>query len=245
MKIIGMIHLKTLPGYPQHQGMKTVIQQALQDASILEQGGVDSILIENTDDDPHQKQVSPETIAAFTIVANKVKEKITKPFGICVLWNDYKASLAIAKVTGASFVRIPVFTEAVVTASGIIESNPYDVISYRQKIKANEIRILADVQVKHASSLAIRSIEESSVEALHFGADEIVITGKFTGDCPNLVKLSAVRKANPTATVVIGSGTTPSNLNELAKYADKVIVGTYFKPMGKIELLRVREITGT
>ena len=240
-----MIHLKTLPGYPQHQGMGTVIKQAVEDALLLQEGGVDSILIENTDDDPHQKDVSAEIIAAFTLVANKVKEKITIPFGICVLWNDYKASLAIAKVTGANFVRIPVFTEAVVTASGIIESNPYDAISFREKIKALDVKILADVQVKHASSLAPRPIEESAMEALHFGADEIIVTGRFTGDCPDLIKLAAIRQANHAATIVIGSGTTPTNINELSKYADKAIVGTYFKPQGKLDLAKVREITNS
>ena len=238
-----MIHLKTLPGYPQHQSMSEVINQAISDVHLLEEGDVDGILIENTDDDPHQKMVSTEIIAAFTLVADATKKVTSLPVGICVLWNDYKASLAIAKVTGCSFVRVPVFTEAVVTASGIIESNPYDIISYREKIKAQNIKILADVQVKHAAMLVKRPITESAIEALHFGADEIIITGRFTGDSPNLEELKIVRESCPKATIVIGSGTTAQNYSELAKYADKAIVGTYFKPEGKIILRRVKEIT--
>jgi len=238
-----MIHLKTLPGYPQHQGINEVMKQALSDAHLLQEGGVDAILIENTDDDPHQKIVSQEIIAAFTLVADAVKKATSLPVGICVLWNDYKASLAIAKVTECDFVRIPVFTEAVVTASGIIESNPYEVISYREKIKAHHIKILADVQVKHAAMLAKRPITESAAEALHFGADEIIITGRFTGDSPNLDELKIVRELCPRATIVIGSGTTAQNYQDFAKYANKAIVGTYFKPEGKIILSRVQEMT--
>ena len=239
-----MIHLKTLPGYPQHLNMDEIIRQAVRDAHILEEGGVNALLLENTDDDPHQKTVSTEVLAAFTLVADAVKKATSLPIGICVLWNDYKASLAIAKVVGASFVRIPVFTEATLTSCGIIEGNPYDTISYREKIKALNIKILADVHVKHAASLVHRPITESAVEALHFGADEIIMTGRFTGDSPNLEELKKVRDACPKATIVIGSGTTAQNYHELAKYADKAIVGTYFKPEGKIVLSRVKEITG-
>lgn len=242
MEIVGMIHLKTLLGYPQHESMEKVIEQAVSDAVTLEEGGVDALLLENTDDDPHQKIVGPEVISAFTLVAQEIKKRITLPVGICVLWNDYKASLAIAKAIGAEFVRVPVFTEAVLTASGIIEGNPYDVISYREKIKANDIKIMADVQVKHAAMLAKRPIEESAKEALHFGADEIIVTGRFTGDCPDLEELRKVREACPKAIIIIGSGTIPNNFLDLAKYADKAIVGTYFKPNGKIELERVEEL---
>ncbi len=243
MKLIGMIHLKTLPGYPQHKNMDFVINAALDDAKKLEMGGVDALLIENTDDDPHQKEVSRETIAAFTAVSLHIKEKTKVPIGICVLWNDYKASLAIAKVVGAAFVRIPVFTEAVLTASGFIEGNPYDVISYREKIKALDIKILADIHVKHASHLSTRSIQESAIEALHFGADEIIITGKFTGDKPTLHDLQQVRTACPSSTIIVGSGTTSENIKEIKLYVHRFIVGTYFKnEKNEIDIAKVRHL---
>ena len=237
-----MVHLKTLPGYPQYTSMDEVIGQAVNDALILEEGGVEAILIENTDDDPHRKEVLPEVIAAFTLVAKAIRERVKLPIGICVLWNDYKASLAIAKVCGASFVRIPVFTEVVVTASGVIEAEPYEVISYRQKLNAGNIKIMADIQVKHAAMLAKRPIEESAKEALHFGADEIIITGRFTGDSPNIEELKKVIEACPEATIVIGSGTSPDNFKELSKYADKAIVGTYFKEEGVVSLEKVKHL---
>ncbi|MFH1915912.1 MAG: BtpA/SgcQ family protein [Nanoarchaeota archaeon] len=242
MKIIGMIHLKTLPGYPQHKTMDYVISRAIDDALRLEKGGVDGILVENTDDDPHQRLVLPEIVSAFSIVAQAIKENVSVPIGICVLWNDYRAALGIAKVIGADFVRIPIFIEAAVTASGIIEGNPYDAISYRQKLAAGHIRIMADVQVKHAGHIARRPIAESSREAIHFGADEIIVTGRYTGNAPVIDDLKDVRKANPDAIIAIGSGITPENIGDLKKYADIGIVGTYFKENDCIDTLKVKRL---
>ncbi len=243
MKIVGMVHLKTLPGYPQHVGMKEVIDQAVKDAISLQDGGVNEILVENTDDDPHQKEILPEVLAGLTSTLLAIKEKISLPLGVCVLWNDYRSSLALAKVCNLQFIRVPVFTEAVVTASGIIEANPYDVISYRDKLKANHVKILADVQVKHAASLVKRPLIESVVEALNFGADEIIITGRFTGDPPELKSLEALEQVCPRNKLVIGSGTTKENVAALSKLAGKAIVGTYFKVAGEVVDDRVKDLT--
>ena len=241
-KIIGMIHLDALSGYPQHRGMDRVIKNALHDAVELEKGGVDSILIENTDDDPHQKVLGPEQIAAYTLAAQKIAENTNLPLGICCLFNDYKTALSIAKIVGAEFVRVPVFNEAVISSSGIIEADPYDVIVFRDKINANHIKILADVQVKHAYSLSRRPIQESAAEILHFKADELVITGRFTGDMPALEDLKAVREALPDSHINIGSGTTPDNVKTLTEYANAVIVGTYFKVDGRMNAEKVKEL---
>ncbi|MBU0666903.1 MAG: BtpA/SgcQ family protein [Nanoarchaeota archaeon] len=240
MKIIGMIHLDSLPGYPQHKTMKSVVDNALKDAEALEKGGVDAILLENTYDDPHTKKVGAEIIAAYTAVALEVKRAVKIPIGICVLWNDYKAALAIAKVVGATFVRVPIFIEAAVTASGIIEGEPYNVISYRKKLDAENIGILADVQVKHAGHLVTRAIEDSAMEAIDFQADQLIITGKRTGDSPVIDDLKRVRKALPKAIIVVGSGTTPENIKELSRFADAVIVGTFFKKKGRIDETKVK-----
>ncbi|MBS3102170.1 BtpA/SgcQ family protein [Candidatus Woesearchaeota archaeon] len=241
-KLIGMIHLDALPGYPQHQGVERVIEHALHDLTQLQEGGVDSILIENTDDDPHLKVLGPEQLAGYTMVAEKIAANVSVPFGFCALFNDYKAALSIAKVAGGSYVRVPVFNEAVIASSGIIEGNPYDVISFRDKIKANDVKILADVQVKHAYSLSRRPIQESAVEILHFYADELIVTGRFTGDMPAMEDLRAVRAALPNSYINIGSGTTPENVKKLGEYADAVIVGTYFKVDGRMNASRVKEL---
>ena len=128
-----MIHLDALPGYPQHEGMSKVVEHALYDAHQLEDGGIDSILLENTYDDPQQKILGTEQIVAFTVAAQKVKENTQVPLGICCLFNDYKSALSIAKVVGADFVRVPVFTEAALTSYGFIESDRFARIQENEK----------------------------------------------------------------------------------------------------------------
>lgn len=241
MKVIGMVHLDRLLGYS-NCDLDKAMQNALADARALKSGGVDAILIENTDDDPHRKVCGPETVAAMTLIVKKVIEETGLPVGVCVLFNDYKAALAIAKATGASFVRVPVFIEAIVAACGIIEGEPYEVISYRKQIGAEHIKIYADVQVKHAAQLASRPIEESAMEALEYGADGIIITGRFTGDAPQLSDLQAVRKSCPSAFILVGSGTTPDNAEEFAKYADVAIVGTYLKENSRVDPAKVERL---
>ena len=50
--IIGMVNLKTMPGYPGFKDIKTVLSSALVDAKALIEGGIDGILVENSFDFP-------------------------------------------------------------------------------------------------------------------------------------------------------------------------------------------------
>ncbi|HJX06365.1 MAG TPA: BtpA/SgcQ family protein [Candidatus Nanoarchaeia archaeon] len=242
MKIIGMIHLETLPGSKGHKNMKHVTKKALQDAEALIKGGVDSILIENTEDHPHTEKLKEEAILAFISIAKEIVQRVTVSVGICALWNDYKAGLRIAKASGASFIRVPVFVDKFKTEAGIITGTPEDVISFRKQINAEKIKIMADIHVKHSVRLTKRTIEESAKDALAKGADELIVTGKVTGDAPVIDDLRRVRNACPNAKILVGSGTTPQNLKDFAKYADAAIVGTYIKINDKVSPDKVKEI---
>ncbi len=49
--VIGMMHLRALPGSPYWAGgMQAVIQAALEDARALAEGGADALLVENYGD---------------------------------------------------------------------------------------------------------------------------------------------------------------------------------------------------
>jgi hypothetical protein len=51
--IIGMVHCLPLPGSPSYQGdINKVMEQAVEDAKTLERGGVDAVMVENTNDSP-------------------------------------------------------------------------------------------------------------------------------------------------------------------------------------------------
>lgn len=228
--IIGMVHFPPLLGYKDFAGINNCLDKSLKDAQTLEKGGVDAVMFENNYDLPHREFVGPEIVAAMTALVQEVSKKISVPFGINVLWNDYKAGLSVAKICGARFIRVPVFVDSVKTDYGEIYANPKGVLSFRKKIGAEKIALFTDIHVKHAKMLEEKSITDSAQEAVEKGSDGLIITGKWTGDAPNTEDLREARKAvGKDFPILIGSGATKDNVNTLLKYADGIIVGTSLK----------------
>jgi len=235
--IIGMVHSKAMPGFPNSSNdLDAIIGLAVDDALALERGGVDGLIVENIFNRPRQKTVGPETVAPMTLILKEVVEAVNIPVGIKVLFNDVKAELAIVNCTGAHFVRVSVYCDAVVAMAGVIEGCAYEAVTFRKLIGADHVRILADVQVKHAAPLAIRPIEHSAFDAATSGmADGLVVTGQRTGLAASLDDIAAVKRTVPNKLLLVGSGTTVDNVTGILEHADGVIVGTHFKVDGIIE----------
>ncbi|MEM3637109.1 MAG: BtpA/SgcQ family protein [Conexivisphaerales archaeon] len=233
LAIIGMVHLKPLPGSPLFESFHTVMDSALKDLKALEEGGVDGIMVENFNDMPFYKDDVPkETIASMTRVCTEIMKSTSLPVGINVLRNDSIASLAIAASCGASFIRANILTDAYVTDQGIIEGNAHRLLRYRRALNAESIAIWADVHSKHASPLSTRRLELAVIDTVERGlADAIIITGERTGSAP---QPSDLRTAKKYSKVVVGSGVHPSNAKVLLKLADAAIIGTYFKMEGQV-----------
>ncbi len=227
--VIGMVHFKPLLGCQKFVSLKEVEEAARFDLKALQEGGVDGIMFENNYDLPHKIEVEPHTIASFTALIERLRQEIKLPFGINVLWNDFKASLSIAKVSGGSFVRIPVFVDEVETAYGRVKGKPREVLEYKRRIKAESIALFVDIHVKHAKILSKKPLEESALEAVEKGADALVITGNWTADPPALEDLKKVKKVVGDFPILIGSGADRENVGKLLRIADGVIVGTSLK----------------
>ena len=215
-----------------------IIQWAVKDARALEQGGVDGLLIENINDIPFSKDhVDPHIVSAMTIIVNAIKKEVNIPYGINVLRNDWRAAVGIAAVTGAKFVRVNVFSGAMITDQGVIEGDPKGCIEYRDKI-APKLNILADVWVKHGLPLKLKgrlSIAQAAKDTVYRGlADAIILTGEGTGEPVKLNELQSVRKAVPDRPILIGSGIDPDNIENYIDLADGFIIGTYLKSGGSI-----------
>lgn len=227
--VIGMVHFMPLLGYEDFTNMNIVLRKALEDVKVLENGGVDGLMLENNYDFPHKIKVNPETISCMTYLTQKIIEKTKLPVGVCVLWNDYKAALSIAKVCGGKFVRVPVFVDRVKTHYGIVTGDPAEVIAYREKIEAENILLLTDIHVKHAVLLNRDTIDKSALKAINKGSDGIIITGKWTADAPVIEDLKKVRKAAHKFPIFVGSGATVENIESLLQFANGIIVGTTLK----------------
>ena len=231
--IIGMVHLLPLPGTPKFDGdMGKVYRQALIDAKALKEGGVSALMIENFGDDPYGKTMDLAQSTALASVAAVIKEDVDLPIGIDAAFCDYKSALSCAKAARADFVRLAVFVDTVEFFGGIMEPCARDALYYRKMIQGEDIKIFADVQVKHTHML-IKDIpiEESAAVAESCGADGIIVTGIATGLA---TPIEAVKRVKNTVKipVIIGSGVKSETIKEQMMVADGAIVGSSLKKDG-------------
>jgi uncharacterized protein len=230
--LIGVVHLRPLPGAPRFDGdLSGVIAAARRDAAALAQGGCDAVIVENFGDVPfYSERVPPETIAAMALALAAVREEVDdRPLGVNVLRNDARAALGLCAATGADFMRVNVHTSAAVSDQGILQGHADDTIRERARI-APKVLVLADVHVKHATPLGDESAAEAAADAIVRGmADGVILTGNATGRPPSQEVLSHVRRHVGSARVLIGSGLSDANAPRLLESADGAIVGTWFK----------------
>lgn len=224
--IIGMIHLPALPGFAGAKGIDHAINHALADLRVLERGGVDGVLIENEYDRPHRVSATPETIAGMTQITQAVVQESTSALIGCeILLNDPQASLAVAKASGASFIRTDYFVDRMTRPEfGEFHIDADALIAYRTEIGADDVLILADIQVKYATMIEPRPLRESALLACLKGADAIVVTGDESGDAPSTQHLR--KAAGCGVPVLIGSGLDHRNAATLLAECDGAIVGT-------------------
>lgn len=240
--VIGMVHLKPLPGSPRFAGdMAEVVRFALADAEALVAGGIDAILVENFHDSPfHPEQVEPVTIAAMSRIVSQIVNSIAEPAGIPVgvnvLRNDAAAALSIAAACGADFIRVNVHTGAMLTDQGVINGQAADTLRLRESLgkgvnSEKPIAILADVGVKHATPMERGWLIEREASDCwnRGGADALIVSGDGTGRETSLEDLAKVRMAVPNATILAGSGITSENISKTLELADGAIVGTGLK----------------
>lgn len=241
--IIGVVHLPPLLGFSGCPGIKAIIEKALSDLRALESGGIDGVLIENEYDHPHTITASPEVIGYFARTAKEVVEQAKVPVGVEVLLNDPKASLTIAKSSGAAFIRTDYFVDKMEREGyGEMEINPKGLIDFRKKIDAENIAIFTDIQVKFAKMLEEKDIVDSAIEAIAYQSEAVIVTGKFTGDQPNIVELKRVKRAIGEFPVLVGSGFNKDNADALLKYADGAIVGTAVITAKSVDQNKVKQL---
>ena len=248
--LIGMIHLLPLPGSPRFDeggGLEAVIEHAVRDASALQTGGMDGLMIENFGDAPFfPGAVPPVTVASMTWVLAHLARKVKIPIGVNVLRNDVASALAIASVSGARYVRVNVHIGAVVSDQGVLEGRAHETLRLRSALGAGGVAVFADVAVKHAEPLGERPpLESEAKEAAERGlADAIILTGASTGAPGTPWEIRTVKAEIPGVPVLAGSGIETETLEEFLEVADGVIVGSSLKAEGRaanpVDVARVR-----
>ena len=230
--IIGLSHLPPLPDYPDSPGIEALRAHALDDLDVLQCGGVDGILIENEYDRPHRVLAESATIDTMMDITSNVARVAEDIVAGCeILLNDPRASLDVAKACGAKFIRTDYFVDRMSRPQyGEFEIDPEGLIRHREQIGATDILIMADIQVKYATMLEERSLQESARLACLKCADAIVVTGDETGDAPTVQQLQEARAGVAASgldvPVLIGSGLAADNAATLLAECEGAIVGT-------------------
>lgn len=234
--IIGMIHVGALPGTPAScQSVADIVAQAVREASLYRQAGVDGIAIENMHDVPYLRgEVGPEIVAAMTLVGQAVKAESRLPVGIQILAAANIEAMAVAHAANLDFIRAESFVFAHVADEGLIESSAAKLLRYRKLIGADRVQVWADVKKKHSSHAITADIGLGEMaEAVEFmRGDAVIITGSATGDPPKLADVEDA-KAHCRLPVVLGSGVDDQNIAEFWPKADGFIIGSFFKRDGK------------
>ena len=245
--LIGVVHLRPLPGAPHWAGkLEDLIRLAVNDARAYEHGGAHALFIENFGDAPFTKgRVAPETIAAMAVAGRAVREAVGLPIGFNVLRNDACTALALCAACGGSFIRVNVHSGAMLTDQGIIEGDAHSTLRYQRQI-CPTAQIFADVHVKHAVPLGDWSLEEAARDTVERGlADALIVSGSGTGMAADVTDVQRVRAACSKAKILLGSGVTRENIRDFTD-ADGFIVGTALKANGKlsnpVDPKRVRQL---
>jgi uncharacterized protein len=235
--IIGVVHLLPLPTSPRWGGsLKAVIDRAEQEAAALAAGGVDGLIIENFFDAPFAKdQVDPGVVSAMSLIVQRIMTLVPLPIGINVLRNDAKSAMAIATCVGAQFIRVNVLTGVMATDQGFIEGQAHQLLRYRREL-GSDVKILADVLVKHARPLGSPNLTTAVQETIERGlADGIILSGWATGSPPTFEDLELAMNAAKGVPVFIGSGASWENIPQLIQSANGVIVASSLKRGGQVE----------
>jgi uncharacterized protein len=231
--IIAMVHLRALPGRPQHDraaGLKAIIDSAARDVQALQEGGVDGLLFCNEADLPYQLTVGPAAVAAMAAVIAELKREISLPFGVNLVW-DPIASLAVARATGASFIR-EVFTGVYESDLGVMRPDFGAIGAYRADIGAESVALFANITPEFASSVGHRTLEERARSAIYLGVDALLVSGAITGEPTDLKQLCQVKAAVPGTAVLANTGVTAETVGDVLDRADGAIVGTALKTDG-------------
>src|SRR4249919_2037197 len=231
--VVAMVHFPGLPGRPQHDraaGRARLVDVVGRDLAALQDAGVDGLLFCNEADLPYQLAVGAEIPAAMAAVIGELRSQVRVPSGVNILW-DARASLALARATGAVFIR-EVLTGVYESDLGMITPDIGNIAAYRDAIGAGDVALFDNISPEFASAVGSRGIADRAKGAAFLGADAILISGPAAGVPFAMSDLVAAKEAVPDTAVVANTGVRADTITDIFAVADAVIVGTSLKVDG-------------
>ena len=240
--IIALLHLRPLPGDPlyENSSMNHVIEIAREELHVLQEGGVDGILIANEFSLPYEKKVSHVTVAAMGRIVGELKKEIRVPFGVNIVSNPI-ATIDLAVATDADFVR-STFTGAYIGENGLTDTNIPETLRRKKALGLNHLKLLYKVNPESDVYLAERSLEKITKSMIfHCFPDGLCVSGSSAGQETDSSLVQRVKAVAGNTPVFCNTGCTPANIMEKLTDCDGACVGTAFKKDGKFENYVERE----
>lgn len=242
--LIGMIHLPSLPGAPNYSGQSiaSIAEGAVRDAQLLQEGGIDGLLLQNSNDHPPVKRVPASTVAAYAVIATEVSRFASIPLGINVLKSDPIATIGIATAVGARFVRLKGYVGAEIGAEGLTEGCAAEAIRLRRELSGEAtLEIWADALQPTSRTLSGVSAIELARWCVEFGhADRVVITADSLAESLAVIENARRHLSVP---LILGGGVDPGTVRRALDGSDGIIAGRYLRAgslAGPIERGRVQ-----
>ena len=250
--LISMIGLLPLPGSPGYGGsINAIVERAIRDVEVYQENGTEALLIENSGDLPYIKPpLSQEAIAVLETVAHALRSRYTGPIGLQLLEAANEQAMEVAARAGLDFLRVEGYVFAHIGGAGLIEGCAGRLLRLRRELRADRIRVYADIRKKHCSHAITGDLplDEHARQAAFFQADGLIVTGPRTGAPPVVEDLRSAAEATGLP-VLIGSGMNPENLGRFIDHADGFIVGSTFRRdgafLGELEPERHRKFRQT
>ena len=232
--VIGMVHLAALPGsplYDRERGLDGIVEAAAKDLEALQAADFDAVMFGNENDRPYELEVDTASTAAMAYVIGQLKDRITVPFGVNVLW-DPMSSVALAAATGAQFVR-EIFTGAYASDMGLWTPDAGKAMRYRDRLGRGDLAMLYNVSAEFAHSLDRRALPDRARSAVFSSLpDAVLVSGQITGEAAALSDLEAVMAVLPDTPVLANTGVKHDTVTDVLKVADGCIVGSSLKVGG-------------
>lgn len=225
-KVTGVIHLPPFGAY------KTDINELegwlLEQMTLHVEGGFASMMIQ---DQTPGERAGLKTVTVLSALGRSVKRAFPSlSLGIILEVNDPAAALHIANACGADFVRQKVFIGAMVKAGGIITGCAGEAWRVRQEMD-RPVEILTDIYDRTGVPLGPLPVETAAGQALKYGSDGLILTGKDFSETLELA--GRVKKRFPGAFVCLGGGITESNVAEAIRHSDGLIVSSCLMKDGR------------
>ncbi|MFN3991491.1 MAG: BtpA/SgcQ family protein [Tabrizicola flagellatus] len=232
--VIAMVHLGASPGAPLYDaagGIEGIVAGARADLQALQAAGFDAVMFGNENDRPYELKVDSASSATMAYVIGRLRDEITVPFGVNVLW-DPMSSFAVAAATGAAFVR-EIFTGTYASDMGVWAPDAGAAVRYAQRLGAGGVARLYNVSAEFADSLDRRPLPDRARSAVFSSIpDAVLVSGAITGEAARMEDLEGVKRVLPTTPVLANTGVKHATVADVLAVADGCIVGSALKVGG-------------